>query len=398
MKSLLNETSEQLRNIQENRFDDMALTVVKSENELALHLFGMSFPKIFIAVKGSSEVVIGQANYTVDSKNLLAVGRTNKIEVNAGKGSELYELSLNLDQLVIYIHKDGERESISIPYHQSIYQNKLIEYWQMLTFEETPPILAEPYNKNLASLILITTCILAEDSKWLKGKLRYSQKRRKFFQIFSYMCQNISKELYREKICEEFDISIKHFTELFQYWQRSSFKQVHTQLRLNLARQLMRRNKVKIEELAERCGFNSSVHFIYTYKQNFNMSPLKQQKLLKNGIPKSMEELEALYYQKGFEFIDAKPAETLPDDAQTLQINTVDEKPTVCVLINESGNAISINYFTENGDEKELIVANAHSSHRYNVIADNIFIFRNLKGEIMKWVRVEDKLCQAIIT
>ena len=55
-----------------------------------------------------------------------------------------------------------------------------------------------------------------------------------------------------------------------------AFKYLH-QHRMNFAQQLLKENKLQVNEIADEIGYTSASHFIDAFKKNFGITPKKYQ-------------------------------------------------------------------------------------------------------------------------
>ncbi|MCD8142481.1 MAG: helix-turn-helix domain-containing protein, partial [Clostridiales bacterium] len=80
-------------------------------------------------------------------------------------------------------------------------------------------------------------------------------------QIQEYICQNLSKPLSLNDVAAVFNFSPNHLSQLFSQNGESSFVEFVTATRINTAKELMATTDLKIYEISERVGFESSSYF-----------------------------------------------------------------------------------------------------------------------------------------
>ncbi|MBB5193385.1 transcriptional regulator GlxA family with amidase domain [Silvimonas terrae] len=76
-----------------------------------------------------------------------------------------------------------------------------------------------------------------------------------------------------DDLARRFAVSYRHLARLFQQACGVPLKQYHQQLRLGLARQLLRDSRWPVERVAERCGFASPQAFRAAWRQVEPLSP-----------------------------------------------------------------------------------------------------------------------------
>ena len=79
--------------------------------------------------------------------------------------------------------------------------------------------------------------------------------------------------LCNEELAKQCHISEVYLRKLFSEKYGMTPKQFIIDIRLNKAKQLLGEEKMKISEVAERCGFGSSYHFCRTFKEHVGCTP-----------------------------------------------------------------------------------------------------------------------------
>ncbi|MCD8367647.1 MAG: response regulator [Clostridiales bacterium] len=92
-------------------------------------------------------------------------------------------------------------------------------------------------------------------------------------QIQEYICQNLSKPLSLNDVAAVFNFSPNYLSQLFSQNGESSFVEFVTATRINTAKELMATTDLKIYEISERVGFESSSYFSKVFKKLEGVSP-----------------------------------------------------------------------------------------------------------------------------
>lgn len=92
-------------------------------------------------------------------------------------------------------------------------------------------------------------------------------------QIQEYICQNLSKPLSLNDVAAVFNFSPNYLSQLFSQNGESSFVEFVTATRINTAKELMATTDLKIYEISERVGFESSSYFSKVFKKMEGVSP-----------------------------------------------------------------------------------------------------------------------------
>jgi AraC-like DNA-binding protein len=89
----------------------------------------------------------------------------------------------------------------------------------------------------------------------------------------TYINQHISEELHLQSIAERASISEAHFSRVFKQLIGMNLSNYITVRRILLAKERLLNSHLKIEIIAEQCGFNSMPHFYRTFKKQTTMTP-----------------------------------------------------------------------------------------------------------------------------
>ncbi|WP_409432987.1 GlxA family transcriptional regulator [Litorimonas sp. RW-G-Af-16] len=95
----------------------------------------------------------------------------------------------------------------------------------------------------------------------------------KLLAAIGYMEAHTENPISLERLASEIDISVRQLERLFQSQLSTTPARYYLNLRLNRARQFLRRTTMSILEVGFAAGFNSSSHFSQAYKKHFGHSP-----------------------------------------------------------------------------------------------------------------------------
>jgi len=202
--------------------------------------------------------------------------------------------------------------------------------------------------------------------------------------ISSYIAENIGKTLTRASVGEALDLPSHQVNQLCKIFSGTQFKGYLIRIRLETSRNMLLFNDYKIEVIAERCGFSTASHFIYTFKKYFDISP-KQLKLAQDKFQDlSIEQLKEYHKTKGFSILE--PILTDEPTRKNLNYSEVYKKYNILnptIFINIGYEPIDLYFIDNNG-----------SRIHYNSIAPNqralryslpgfVWILTNTEGDIL---------------
>ena len=91
--------------------------------------------------------------------------------------------------------------------------------------------------------------------------------------ILDYMKKNIGKNLRREDICNEFNISITSMETMFKKVTSQSTMKYFSQLKIDMAKTMIRESTYNFTQISEILGFNTPHYFSAVFKKSVGMSP-----------------------------------------------------------------------------------------------------------------------------
>lgn len=100
-------------------------------------------------------------------------------------------------------------------------------------------------------------------------------------EIIDYIHQNYDKDLYLDKLAEEFNITPKYLSKMLKKHLGIPFKTYLTQLRISRAEQFLVETNEKINDIGKMVGFLNNSSFIRAFKQKNGISPSEYRSLYK---------------------------------------------------------------------------------------------------------------------
>lgn len=89
-----------------------------------------------------------------------------------------------------------------------------------------------------------------------------------------YINENYNdSELSVEKVCKILHVSPAYFSTIFKKETKCTFVNYLTNIRMEVAKELLRTTDYKTLEIARRVGYSEPNYFSYCFKKNFNISP-----------------------------------------------------------------------------------------------------------------------------
>ena len=100
-----------------------------------------------------------------------------------------------------------------------------------------------------------------------------------FVPAIEYIANHYNEEIDLYKLCNLCNLSISHFIRGFKIHTGTTPHEYLLSYRLRQAKQLLVNSSFTIEEIAEKCGFNSASHFARAFRKTENISPTQFRKL-----------------------------------------------------------------------------------------------------------------------
>lgn len=93
-----------------------------------------------------------------------------------------------------------------------------------------------------------------------------------------YIEQNYEMPLSLDQLSDEFHLSKYHLSREFKHYTGTSPYEYLLLCRLNHAKELLKYSTLSIDQIAEKCGFNQTSHFISLFKNREKITPLSYRK------------------------------------------------------------------------------------------------------------------------
>lgn len=89
----------------------------------------------------------------------------------------------------------------------------------------------------------------------------------------TYILSNLDKDLCLNAIGQEIGFNPIYLSRVFKQMEGTSIREYVENCRMDLAKRLILNSRMKIYEVAEKCGYQNTAYFIKVYKAHFGMTP-----------------------------------------------------------------------------------------------------------------------------
>ncbi|KRE64745.1 helix-turn-helix domain-containing protein [Paenibacillus sp. Soil750] len=96
---------------------------------------------------------------------------------------------------------------------------------------------------------------------------------RYFHRIIAYMEGNYMKDLSLEQLCEEVSLSTTYVNHILKSCTDRTFIHLLNEMRIKKACEYLEEDRLKVREIAEKTGFQSSKYFIKIFKDMQGVTP-----------------------------------------------------------------------------------------------------------------------------
>ena len=100
-----------------------------------------------------------------------------------------------------------------------------------------------------------------------------SKNSRSFSDIIEFIENNYSDGISNEVLAEKCNMTVEHFRKQFAKTYGISPMQYVINVRINMAKQMLLEEKIKISEISEKCGFSNPYHFCRLFKKKTGITP-----------------------------------------------------------------------------------------------------------------------------
>jgi len=122
-------------------------------------------------------------------------------------------------------------------------------------------------------------------SAWLTSRNHVNSQ---IHQVQDFFERDPTMKLDAQQIAERFNISYRHLARLFRNETGYTLTEYRRQQRIEFAQQLLKESRLTIDQLAEKCGFNSTHAFRAAWKKRQKLAPLKYRNSVErwpDGLP-----------------------------------------------------------------------------------------------------------------
>jgi AraC-like DNA-binding protein len=127
--------------------------------------------------------------------------------------------------------------------------------------------------KNAYSMEILGTILRDLGNESAMNDVKEDLKRR-IYDTILYINRNYNDDISAEECARNVSLSLYYFSRNFKALTGHSFKEYLNIVRIANANSLLISTDLPITEIATKCGFNSTSHFIVTYKNQQNTTPL----------------------------------------------------------------------------------------------------------------------------
>ncbi len=99
-------------------------------------------------------------------------------------------------------------------------------------------------------------------------------------QVQNYIREHLSEKLTLNEVAATFHFSPNYLSQLFAKYGDSGFVEFITETRINTAKKMLADGNLKIQEIAEKLGYDSAFYFSKVFKKQVGFSPREYQRRL----------------------------------------------------------------------------------------------------------------------
>lgn len=145
-----------------------------------------------------------------------------------------------------------------------IFQNFILERKEQFPCYD---LIRNSYSLQILSIILrdLNNSNISEEKEDIK---------RRIYDTTLFIHKNYAQDISAYECAKNVSLSLSYFSRSFKSITGFSFKEYLNIVRIRQANRLLGSTDLPITEVAVRCGFNSTSHFIVTYKKQQNTTPL----------------------------------------------------------------------------------------------------------------------------
>lgn len=240
-----------------------------------LGAYQVTFPRLELVLDGEYELVFGAK--TSEAQHAFLPNQAIFIPANAWnkpmwtKSCQVLSILFGKSQLgfsLIEYHTEQGftnvvKHALPLP-NSSVFEHTLLAL-EGLQYEHVPNAVFSDLTH-----VLLTQC-----THWLTQPNVQDGRRseRLYRHICLYIQENCHKDLSRTTIGKRFGVSTAHISRLFHQEGHIKYADYVTQIRLDRAKFLLCQYHLKVDEIAQRCGFHDTNYFCRVFKQKTQRTP-----------------------------------------------------------------------------------------------------------------------------
>jgi len=255
----------------------------RDDSNLVVEYHHHDFYEIYFFVSGKVSYIIEGKSYSLKPGDILLINdkEIHKPVIEEGSIYERYVLWINPELLIKYSTRDSNLQTCfetTLKTRHNLLRPraetrstinemllKLSKACSGTTFGSD--ILMELYLIEL--IILLNKEYIAQDMDDITEDMIYDSK---ISEIISYINENLSGDLYLEKLASKFYISKYHLLRMFKKHTGYTPYNYIQKKRLITARGLLKEG-LNISQVCQACGFNDYSNFIRAFSNEFGISP-----------------------------------------------------------------------------------------------------------------------------
>lgn len=238
-----------------------------------------------LVVKGTVEMQVDGRQYTLKEDQAIFINR-NLLHVTNGLSDEGRYISINFpDKLLGFFAGSRMESDYVLPYTMNYcfpaivfraevpWQKRILEeLWQLreLLFKRE-----HMYEYKVSQKLVTIWMTLVANAEGCAGKPSkgYVRKQERMRKMLSYIHENYMHHICLSDVAGEAGVSVGECCRCFRELVRESPNQYLLNYRILQAMEMLSRTELSITEIALRCGFNDTSHFIQYFKRKTDMTP-----------------------------------------------------------------------------------------------------------------------------
>ncbi|WP_077619342.1 AraC family transcriptional regulator [Bacillus sinesaloumensis] len=232
----------------------------------SVHKEGFPAYLIRLQTEGSCEVVVKGQNLRLEKGDLLFLkpGDQYEILVEEGNKSGDYHIACQGDWIDEW-WKRTEKESI---YHIDL-DGKLLSLWNQVIVAKRRPQTNQ--NHELIDYLLRSLCLTLEETMdEIVPTYPYPYK---VTRMMRYIEEHATTAIKVEDVADHVQLSLSRSVHLFKESVGKTMIEYVQEIRLNTAIERMKYTTMKLEQIAEECGFGSYPYFHKVFKKKYGVPP-----------------------------------------------------------------------------------------------------------------------------